>query len=410
MAIQRPLLIKLLMPLLAFGVTLALISLSNRSSDPALPSSDRSSSAYAAMGSAHLQKARDTGDLGFYARAENAFSRALDQDPKNVDALAGMGALALARHDFRTALRYGQQARSVAPGVVRTYGVIVDALVELGRYAAAERTLQRLVDLKPNLASYARVSYLRELHGDLPGAVEAMRLAISAGGNAPENLAYVQTLLGNLELERGRTGAARRAYRTALSSYSDYAAAEAGLARIDQAQGELDDAVRRYRVLVARLPLPEYVIGLAEAELAAGRRTAAQRSIALVGAEQKLLRASAVNTDTEVALFEANHGDSRRAVALARRSWAAAPSVRSADALGWALTRAGQPQKGLAWAKRALELGSLDPLFLYHAGMSARAAGRNGLARRYLARSLARNAHFSPLYAPRARRALAKLS
>jgi hypothetical protein len=38
--------------------------------------------------------------------------------------------------------------------------------------------------------------------------------------------------------------------------------------------------------------------------------------------------------------------------------------------------------------------------------MSARAAGRQQLARAYLSRSLAKNPRFSPLYAPRARRAL----
>ena len=80
-----------------------------------------------------------------------------------------MGSLANARHDFRAGLRYGERARAAAPGVVKPYGVIVDAQVELGRYDAAERTLQRMVDLKPNLSSYARVSYFRELHGDLRG-------------------------------------------------------------------------------------------------------------------------------------------------------------------------------------------------------------------------------------------------
>jgi hypothetical protein len=83
--------------------------------------------------------------------------------------------------------------------------------------------------------------------------------------------------------------------------------------------------------------------------------------------------------------------------------------VRSADALGWALTSAGRPAKGLRWARRALALGSRDPLFLYHAGKSAQAAGRAALARAYLSESLALNPRFSPLYAPRAERALKEL-
>jgi tetratricopeptide (TPR) repeat protein len=438
MTFIRPNLIKLLAPLLAFGATLAVIVSINRSSNspPTVGAGDASSFAGAAgsstdaqiralqsalatepknpnglasLGNAYLQKARETADSSFYSRAEVAFERALNQDPRNAGALTGMGSLALSRHDFRGGLRYGERALAAAPGVARIYGVIVDAQVELGRYADAERSLQRMVDLKPGLSSYARVSYFRELHGDLNGAVQAMRLAVSAGGGAPENVAYVQTLLGTLLFDRGELAPAEHAYRTALASFPRYAPATAGLARVDAARGNLGSTIRRYRAVVARVPLPEYVIALGEAELAADRTSAARSDLDLVRVEEGLLARNGVNTDVDLALFEANHGDPAKGVALARRAWAAAPSVRSADALGWALTRAGRADDGLAWAKRALRLGSKDPMFLYHAGISARAAGRDDVARTYLERSLALNPRFSPLYAPRAKRALAQL-
>src|SRR5439155_27115786 len=115
-------------------------------------------------------------------------------------------------------------------------------------------------------------------------------------------------------------------------------------------------------------------------------------------------------TDVDLALFEASHGCPVRAVALARRAWAEAPGVRSADALGWALTRAGRPAAGLRFAHRALALGSRDPMFLFHAGLSAQAAGRASEARAYLGESLALNPRFSSLYAPRAERALCAVS
>jgi len=425
-----------LVPLVAFAATLGAIFLLNRSSAPsgsgmagggafAAPGSSTDTQIaalerdlaggssdpelYAALGNAFLQKVRETGDATFYARAETAFRQGLRRDPHDAGTLTGMAALALARHDFQGGLRYALEAHAEAPFVVRPLGAIVDAQIELGRYAAAARTLQRMVDEKPNLASYSRVSYFRELHGDLNGAVDAMQLAVSAGGDAPENLAYVQTLLGNLQFERGRINAAASAYRLALARYPKYVPADAGVARVEAAQGRLGPATARYRSVVARLPLPEYVIGLGETELAAGKTAAARRDLALVGVEERLLRRNGVNTDTELALFEANHGDPGRAVALARRAWAAAPSVRSADALGWSLTRAGQPAEGLRWALKALRLGSVDPAFLYHAGMIARAAGRPDLARSFLARSLAHNPHWSPLYAPRAKRAMERL-
>jgi tetratricopeptide (TPR) repeat protein len=392
---------------LVFAGGLALFTAVNRPSIDAAPQSQpRGAGDYVLLADKYLQRMRETGDSGYYVRAERALRIAQRIDPRYPAVYTGLGTLAAARHDFRAALSYGQRAHALAPDVVRPLGVIVDAQVELGRYGAAGRTLQRMVDLKPNLASYARVSYFRELHGDLAGAASAMRLAVDAGGEAPENVAYVQTLLGQLELTRGHVGAASNAYRLALYRFPGYPPAMAGLARVDIARGRLVTATHRLRAVVARLPLPEYVVALGEAEQAAGWTRRANADLALVRVEQRLLAANGVNTDTEIALFEADHGSPARAVRLARRAWANAPSLRSADALGWALTAAGHPRPGLVWARRALRLGSRDPMFLYHAGMSARAAGDLADARLWLHRALARNPHFSPLYAPRAERAL----
>jgi tetratricopeptide (TPR) repeat protein len=265
-----------------------------------------------------------------------------------------------------------------------------------------------MVDLKPNLDSYARVSYLRELRGDLAGALEAMRLAASAGGEAPENFAYVQSLLGDLELGAGRIAAAEREYRSALARYPGFLAAETGLARVAGSKGELAPAIRRYRRVVAAVPDPADLTVLGELELAAGRGRAGRADLAeALDQERLVIRRGAPDADT--VLLEANHGSREEAVRLGRRVWRTLPSVRSADALGWALTRTGRPVEGLAWAKRALRLGSVYPPFLYHAGMAAKAAGRPELASGYLERALARNPGFSPLYAARARRALAQV-
>jgi tetratricopeptide (TPR) repeat protein len=358
------------------------------------------------LGSAYLQKVRETGDPTYYPKAQSLFGTALRHQPGNASAITGLGNLALARHEFRLGLTLGNEAHRHAPQMLAPYFVIVDANVELGRYAAADATLQQLVNLRPTLASYARVSYFRELHGDLPGAIEAMRLAVSSGGATPENLAYVQTLLGNLEFDRGHVAAAATDYRDARLSFPRYVPALAGLAKTAAASGHLGTAIGEYRTAVSRLPLPEYITGLGETELAAGRRTQAQQDLALIGAEERLLQANGVNTDVDLALFEANHGSPAHGVVLGRRAWAQAPSVRSADALGWALTRAGHPRQGLTWARRATALGSIDPNFLYHAGIAAEAVGDRAAASAYLHRALALNPHFNPLYAPLARRAL----
>ena len=82
-----------------------------------------------------------------------------------------------------------------------------------------------MIGLKPNLAAYSRVSYFRELHGDLRGAAQALRLAISAGSGTVEGTAYVRSLLGDFEAMRGRYGAAGLAYREALAIDPGYGGA-----------------------------------------------------------------------------------------------------------------------------------------------------------------------------------------
>jgi tetratricopeptide (TPR) repeat protein len=344
-----------------------------------------------ALAGEYLQRVRETGDVAFYQRAETLLRGVLAREPRNADALVALGGLALSRHDFAGGLRLARRSQAGLAALP----VTVDALVELGRYGDARGALQRLADLKPNLSTYARVSYLRELHGDLGGAASALDLAAAAGGPAPENAAAIEVLRGDLALVRGRPAEARAAYGRTLSEAPNYAPAEAGRARLAAYTADARSAaadrpasrrglgrtIRLYQGLVARLPLPEYAIGLGEAELAAGRVRAARQDLALVRVQQRLLARAGVNTDTELAVFESDHGRPARGLRLARRAWAAAPSVRSADAVGWALTRSGRPEAGLRWARRARRLGSADPLFAFHAGMAARGAERRRLLR-----------------------------
>ena len=222
------------------------------------------------LAGAYLQKVRETGDAGFYARAQGAVDRALSLRPADPGALTERSALELSRHDFRAGLRDALRARALAPTVIAPFGAVVDALVELGRYPQAERALQEMVDRKPNLAAYARVSYFRELHGDLAGALAAMRAAVSAGGAVPEQDAYVRSLLGGLELQHGRIDAAVRQYREALEA--DAAATRRprpALAQADVARGRL---VPGHRAPAARRRPPAAAELRHRAGRGAGRR------------------------------------------------------------------------------------------------------------------------------------------
>ena len=364
----------------------------------------------ASIGNLLYQRGRETGDPGFYGEAEESFDAALALDPRSVPAITGQATLALNGHRFSDGLALARRAHRIAPALVAPYPALVDGLIETGRYAAAARALDRFTTLRPGLAAYSRISYFRELHGDLDGAAQALRLAIAAGAGTAEGSAYVRVLLANLNAQRARYGAAVAGYREALALDPANRAAEAGLALLVAGRGDLGQAIDRLRTTLADPPSPDALAELGEIEEVAGRTAAAERHYAASDRIERRLIEQGSGVDAAVTLFEANHGNSGFAVKLGRRAWRAAPSVSSADAYSWALFRAGRVAAAVRFSAQAMRLGSRDPRFLYHAGMIARAAGDAPRARALLGRLLAQSPRFSPLYAPRAERALRSLS
>src|SRR5215207_1584026 len=364
------------------------------------------------LGQAYLQKARETGDPGYYPKAETLFQQALASDGGDVDAMVGLGTLALARHQFAAALDWGEQARALAPYHAAAYGVIGDAQVELGRYDEAIETVQAMVDLRPDLSSYSRVSYLRELMGDREGALVAMEQAATAGSGFVENVAWVRVQLGILRFDGGDVTGAASEYTAALAALPGYAPGLAGQARVAAAAGDLDGAAELYAQAVRSIPLPEYVVAYGDVLSAAGRQDEANAQYALVAAIQQLYAANGVDTDLELALYTADHGrpeDMPRAVQQARAQVAERPSIVAWDVLAWTLYRSGDLDGAAAASEEALRLGTRNALMLFHAGMIAAARGQTAEAISFLESALELNPHFSVRFAPEARATLERL-
>ena len=119
------------------------------------------------LGLAYQQRARETGDVAYYRRAEAASRRALELDEKSSVALQGLTSLALTRHRFHEALVFSRRARAWRRPRLE-HSERWGALVELGRYREGFATLDKLGQLRPGLPAYARVSYARELRGATP--------------------------------------------------------------------------------------------------------------------------------------------------------------------------------------------------------------------------------------------------
>jgi len=363
------------------------------------------------LGFAYLQKARESGDPAFYSKADGIFQQALAADSRHPSALLGASAVALARHDFEQALDWAERALVSDPDDPDANGALGDALIEMGRYQETLDAFQKMVDARPDLNAYVRVAYARELHGDIGGAIEAMRLAVGASRPTGETAAWVRSQLAHLYFNTNALDVAESQYEAALDTFPGYVHALAGLARVAAARGDYDKAIELYTEVIARQPIVEYVTALGDLYRAASRGEEAQRQYDLVTAIDSLYRANGIDTGLETALFLADH-DIRidEAIVQASAVYEARPgSIRAADVLAWVLYKAGSYDQALAYSKEALRLGTQDPLLLYHAGMINYRAGNREAAGDYLSRALEINPGFSVLYSEEAANTLQKL-
>ena len=365
--------------------------------------------AWAALGSTYVEQARRSGDPSAYPQAEAAFTESRRVGPRdNRQALTGQATLAAARHDFAAAAALAAEATTIDGFDAAASGLLAETLIELGRYDEADAGLQKAADLSPDSPTLARISYLRELHGDTAGAQEALERS-RAAASSPAVAAYASFRLGELALHAGDLNTAALRYAESQARDPSYLPALAGTAKVDAARGDVAAAVTAYRRVLDVLPLPQYATEFGDLLASLGRSEEASQQYALVAVQMQLIRANGGRTDLEAALFAADHGDPAVALDLARREHAVRESIYTDDALAWALHRNGSNTEALARSERALRLGTRDATLHFHRGMIEAALGRGPAATVSLRTALEINPYFSPLHAPTAQAQLARL-
>jgi tetratricopeptide (TPR) repeat protein len=374
------------------------------------PSDGRS---WAVLGSAYVDRGVRGADSAYYPKAEQALERSLKVRPGargNAEAMVGLASLANARHDFAAARKWGEAARKQEPKGWTAYPVLIDAYNGLGDYQAAAEALKKFKKLRSGAPVLARSA---EVYRDQGRPEDAARLAADATAHAgsPVEKAEARYRQGEFAWERGKPKEALTHYDAALEASRSHVPSLAGRARALAALGRTDEAIRDYQTAIRKLKKPEYLLELGELYDSLGLDGDAQSQYSALRARAARAEADGVNEELVLARFETDHGDPRSAVVRLRAEWARQHrSVAVADALGWALYRAGESREALTYATKATGQGRADALLSYHRGEIERSLEMYGPAGRDLEDALRTNPYFSPLLAPLAREVLAALS
>jgi tetratricopeptide (TPR) repeat protein len=338
-----------------------------------------STAALERLGWTFVKKARLTFDASYYNLAQQC------ADCMEATGKKGPDVLLLRAHALQSLHRF-HEAEAVARELVRTrerpfdYGVLGDVLIDMGKVREGAAAYQKMIDLRPDLQSYARAAHVRWLTGDLNGAIELMRLAITGSSpNDPEAAAWAYTRLSLYQLQQGATKQALESCNAALTLQSNYAPAMLARGRIFLALHRPGDAVVELQHAAELNPLPEYQWALADALTLTGDRDRAKE------VESKIVERGATEDPRAFSVFLATRGeDMGQAVHLAQLELTMREDVFTHDALAWALALAGRAPEAQLHAAEALSEGTVDARLFLHAGIIAALNNDSTQAKRWL--------------------------
>ncbi|MGH7931018.1 MAG: tetratricopeptide repeat protein [Candidatus Binatia bacterium] len=378
----------------------------------------RSAKTYFGLGDALIRKARETGDQSYFSRAEQALKKSLAIMPQNGGALRHLAYVFYSRHEFALAAAYARKAVEINPADADSYGVLGDALLEVGQYAEAQAAYSTMIELDESLYSYSRLAGLKSMRGDAAGAINDLKRAMAAGKaltQPAESIAWAEWQLGSDYFAIGNLQEAENYYQQSLKTYPNYYRSLAGMAQVRAAQKRYDDAIELYRKAMAILPMPEYAAALGDIYSKIEQPEKTRQQYELVEYIGKLSdvrdgRERPLLYNREMAYFYADHDIKvSAALDLARRELDYRKDVYAYDLLAWSLHKNNKNEEARDAIEKALRLGTKDAKLFYHAGMIYRALGAKEKAAEFLSRAIHTNPHFHPIFADSAGRTLKQL-
>ncbi|GAB2950709.1 hypothetical protein GCM10027048_14960 [Hymenobacter coalescens] len=332
------------------------------------------------LAQAYVQESRITGDHTYYdAAALRLVDEVLADERDHFEALCTKAVISLSQHHFGQGLMLAERAAELNPYNGFVQGLLCDAHVELGHYPEAVRAADRMNELRPDLRAYSRVSYLREIHGDVPGAKEAMDMAVRAGVAGMEQTEWCRVMLGRLYENAGDLPRATAAYNAALATRPGYAYAQAGLARVARAQGDYATAIRLLKMAKAQVRDFAFDDELTDLYRLSGQATQADASARSV-IEQLKAHANTDDendaeghyTDRELAYAYLKAGNLDRALEHAKTEYERRPAnIEVCETMAWVHYKRGEFAAARKYMAQARRTNCQQPQLLYRAGCIA---------------------------------------
>ena len=355
-----------------------------------------------ALANLFIMEARATGNYQYYdLAAMKCVNDILAKEPGNFEALTLKSLLYLSQHHFADGLALAETAEKINPYNAFLYGILVDGHVEMGNYDSAVISAEKMMSIRPDLRSYARASYLREIFGDYPGAIEAMKMAIDAGLPGDESTEWARVQLGRLFENTGDLKSAEMNYTVALNQRPGYVHAMAGMARLALAVKDYSKAIDYYQqadALVNDFSFKEELVDVYEL---AGQKDKALATAKMVIDDMNKNAAAAATdesighyADKELAYAYLKIKDNDKALEHALAEYNRRPkNIDVNETLAWVYYQKGDYTKALPYIQAALKTNSKNPVLLCRAGLIYEKSGDKAKARGYLEQAFKSNAY-----------------
>ncbi len=372
--------------------------------------SPKSERVWSDLGDAYMQKARETADASYYTRAEAAYRKALAIDEKSVTALAGMAWVNGGRHEFEASIDWAKKALAINPKLEAAYGLIGDAALEMGDYEGAFEQYQKMLDSRPDLASYGRSAHLLQVTGDTRRASWLLAKAIASGGPFAENTAWCRSQLALVYFSQGGYVPAQQVLDQGLKLAPNDFHLLAVQGRVKAAVKDYDGAIASYKKASEIAPQQDVVAALGDLYMLTGKTDDAKKQYALVESIARINEANGVRGDMLTARFYADHDiHLTEALAMAEKEYKTRKNVYAADNLAWCYYKNGNIDEARKYIRLALKQNTPEALFRFHKGMIYAKAGDRVVAQQALYEAMSINPQFDPMFAPVAMKTMEQL-